>query len=171
MLQVFPQLLKMDVPIDIVTDQTSAHDPLSYVPIGIEFDQAAPLQKISQRSSHFALKRRWQNMCRRWLALWIRVLRFLITVTQLGMKHVRVALIVPLLFLVLCPHISDHYFVKAKDHLDGWHSEDPEDIYKTDKAVLDLFPENQALHRSDNNGARKSSLPRIAGTNLLVGIW
>ena len=39
--EVFPQLLKMDVPIDIVTDQTSAHDPLSYVPIGVEFDQAA----------------------------------------------------------------------------------------------------------------------------------
>ena len=25
-------------PIDIVTDQTSAHDPLSYLPIGVEFD-------------------------------------------------------------------------------------------------------------------------------------
>ena len=39
--EVFPQLLKMDVPIDIVTDQTSAHDPLSYVPIGVDFDHAA----------------------------------------------------------------------------------------------------------------------------------
>ena len=27
-----------DAPIDIVTDQTSAHDPLSYLPIGVEFD-------------------------------------------------------------------------------------------------------------------------------------
>ena len=33
-----PQLLEMGAPIDIVTDQTSAHDPLSYLPVGISFD-------------------------------------------------------------------------------------------------------------------------------------
>src|SRR5690348_3590073 len=35
---VLPQLLANGAPIDIVTDQTSAHDPLSYLPIGVEFD-------------------------------------------------------------------------------------------------------------------------------------
>jgi len=34
-----PELLRRGVPVDIVTDQTSAHDPLSYLPLGIEFDQ------------------------------------------------------------------------------------------------------------------------------------
>src|SRR5215468_9899261 len=34
-----PQFLAHDAPIDIVTDQTSAHDPLSYLPIGVEFDE------------------------------------------------------------------------------------------------------------------------------------
>src|SRR5881398_2926132 len=33
---VFPELLRRGVEIDIVTDQTSAHDPLSYLPEGIE---------------------------------------------------------------------------------------------------------------------------------------
>ncbi len=33
---VVPELLRRGVPIDIVTDQTSAHDPLSYVPEGID---------------------------------------------------------------------------------------------------------------------------------------
>jgi urocanate hydratase len=33
--EVFPELLRRAVPIDIVTDQTSAHDPLSYLPEGI----------------------------------------------------------------------------------------------------------------------------------------
>ena len=33
-----PQLLEMDAPIDIVTDQTSAHDPLFYLPAGVAFD-------------------------------------------------------------------------------------------------------------------------------------
>ena len=32
---VFPELLARGVPIDIVTDQTSAHDPLSYLPEGV----------------------------------------------------------------------------------------------------------------------------------------
>ena len=33
--EIFPQLLAIEAPIDIVTDQTSAHDPLSYLPIGV----------------------------------------------------------------------------------------------------------------------------------------
>jgi urocanate hydratase len=41
--EVFPKLLSMDVPIDIVTDQTSAHDPLSYIPIGVAYEDAAQL--------------------------------------------------------------------------------------------------------------------------------
>jgi urocanate hydratase len=35
-----PELLRRGVPIDIVTDQTSAHDPLSYVPEGVDPDDA-----------------------------------------------------------------------------------------------------------------------------------
>ena len=36
--ELVPALLAMDAPIDIVTDQTSAHDPLAYLPTGVEFD-------------------------------------------------------------------------------------------------------------------------------------
>jgi urocanate hydratase len=36
--EMVPALLEMKAPIDIVTDQTSAHDPLSYLPIGISFE-------------------------------------------------------------------------------------------------------------------------------------
>ena len=35
--EAFPQLLETGAPIDIVTDQTSAHDPLSYLPAGVAF--------------------------------------------------------------------------------------------------------------------------------------
>ena len=35
---VFPELLRRNVAIDIVTDQTSAHDPLSYLPEGVDLD-------------------------------------------------------------------------------------------------------------------------------------
>jgi urocanate hydratase len=33
---VFPELLRRGVEVDVVTDQTSAHDPLSYLPVGVE---------------------------------------------------------------------------------------------------------------------------------------
>ena len=33
-----PQLLELSAPIDVVTDQTSAHDPLSYLPSGVAFE-------------------------------------------------------------------------------------------------------------------------------------
>ncbi|MGZ4452494.1 MAG: urocanate hydratase, partial [Nocardioides sp.] len=37
--EVFPALLERKAPIDIVTDQTSAHDPLSYLPAGVPFEE------------------------------------------------------------------------------------------------------------------------------------
>ena len=37
---ILPELLRRDVPIDIVTDQTSAHDPLFYIPEDIDFADA-----------------------------------------------------------------------------------------------------------------------------------
>ncbi len=39
--EVFPELVRRGVPIDIVTDQTSAHDPLSYLPEGIALEEWA----------------------------------------------------------------------------------------------------------------------------------
>ena len=36
--ELLPRLLEMKAPIDVVTDQTSAHDPLSYLPIGVSYD-------------------------------------------------------------------------------------------------------------------------------------
>jgi urocanate hydratase len=36
--EVVPELLRRGVAIDVVTDQTSAHDPLAYLPLGVEMD-------------------------------------------------------------------------------------------------------------------------------------
>ena len=43
--EVYPQLLAMNAPIDIVTDQTSAHDPLSYIPAGLSMAEADELRR------------------------------------------------------------------------------------------------------------------------------
>ena len=37
--EMLPRLLEMEAPIDIVTDQTSAHDPLAYLPVGVPFEE------------------------------------------------------------------------------------------------------------------------------------
>ena len=42
--ELVPQLLEMGAPIDIVTDQTSAHDPLTYLPRGVRFEDMAALR-------------------------------------------------------------------------------------------------------------------------------
>ncbi|MGH3322426.1 MAG: urocanate hydratase [Streptosporangiaceae bacterium] len=38
---VLPRMLRDRAPIDVVTDQTSAHDPLTYLPLGVDFDDMA----------------------------------------------------------------------------------------------------------------------------------
>ncbi|MGO9558452.1 MAG: urocanate hydratase [Acidimicrobiales bacterium] len=43
--ELVPALAASDVPIDIVTDQTSAHDPTTYIPAGLSLDQAAELRE------------------------------------------------------------------------------------------------------------------------------
>ena len=42
-----PKLLDMDFPADIVTDQTSAHDPLSYVPADLTPEATAELARTN----------------------------------------------------------------------------------------------------------------------------
>ena len=37
--EVFPEMRRREIPIDIVTDQTSAHDPLAYLPAGTPVEQ------------------------------------------------------------------------------------------------------------------------------------
>jgi urocanate hydratase len=41
---IVPQLLAMGAPINVVTDQTSAHDPLTYLPKGVAFEDMAALR-------------------------------------------------------------------------------------------------------------------------------
>ncbi|HVF03763.1 MAG TPA: urocanate hydratase [Frankiaceae bacterium] len=45
--ELFPEILRRGVPVDVVTDQTSAHDALDgYVPAGMSLDEAAELRRV-----------------------------------------------------------------------------------------------------------------------------
>jgi len=43
--EIVPELAKADFPADIVTDQTSAHEPATYIPIGLSLEEAAELRQ------------------------------------------------------------------------------------------------------------------------------
>ena len=64
---VFPELLRRGAPIDIVTDQTSAHDPLAYLPSGHRFEDWAEARDAA-RTSSTARASRWPATSRRWSA-------------------------------------------------------------------------------------------------------
>src|SRR4051794_12074254 len=57
--EVFPELLRRGAPIDVVTDQTSAHDPLAYVPRGVAFEDWA-----DERNKPGATERARESMAR-----------------------------------------------------------------------------------------------------------
>jgi len=43
--EIYPKLVKMGIIPDVVTDQTPAHDPLSYIPLGLSLEEANELRK------------------------------------------------------------------------------------------------------------------------------
>ena len=58
---VFEELLRRDVPIDIVTDQTSAHDPFYYIPEGVELEDA---REYAERNPAEFSKRAKESMAK-----------------------------------------------------------------------------------------------------------
>jgi len=59
--EVVPELAARGVPIELVTDQTSAHDPLSYIPAGLDLDEAADLRR--ERPDEY-VRRSFESMAR-----------------------------------------------------------------------------------------------------------
>src|SRR5438067_2977951 len=59
--EILPEMLRREAPIDIVTDQTSAHDPLSYLPIGIDFDD---MKKMADKDPVYFTEQAQQSMAK-----------------------------------------------------------------------------------------------------------
>ncbi|MGW6919137.1 urocanate hydratase [Kitasatospora sp. NPDC054939] len=146
--ELFPQLLAMDAPIDIVTDQTSAHDPLSYLPIGVAFDDMATY--AAEKPAEFTQRSR-ESMAKHVEAMvgfqdrGAEVFDYGNSIrgeAQLAGYDRAFA------FPGFVPAYIRPLFCEGKGPF-RWAalSGDPQDIHKTDKAVLDLFPENESLHR------------------------
>ncbi|MEU8611617.1 urocanate hydratase [Actinoplanes sp. NPDC048791] len=146
--EVFPELLRRGVAIDIVTDQTSAHDPLSYVPIGIDPGDAADY--AAAKPEEFTDRAR-ESMARHveamvgFLDAGAEVFDYGNSIrgeAQLGGYDRAFA------FPGFVPAYIRPLFAEGKGPF-RWAalSGDPADIAATDRAVLELFPDNEPLAR------------------------
>jgi len=145
---VFPALLARRAPIDIVTDQTSAHDPLTYLPRGVAFEDMAALRAEDPEG----FTRRARESMAAHVAAMVGFLDEGAEVFDYGNSIRGEAQLAgyerAFAFPGFVPAYIRPLFCEGKGPF-RWAalSGDPKDIAATDQAILDLFPQNEALGR------------------------
>jgi urocanate hydratase len=144
--EVFPLMLAMGAEIDIVTDQTSAHDPLAYLPIGIGFDEWDQARKADPAGF---IERSRSSMATQVEAM-VGFQRAGAEVFDYG-NNIRTeartaGYAEAFSFPGFVPAYIRPLFSEGKGPF-RWAalSGDPADIYATDRAILEMFPENESL--------------------------
>ena len=166
---IFPQLLKHHAPIDIVTDQTSAHDPLSYLPRGVDFEDMAALR--AEDPAGFTARAR-DSMAEQVSAM-VGFLDAGAEVFDYGNSIRGEAQLAgydrAFEFPGFVPAYIRPLFCEGKGPF-RWAalSGDPADIAATDRAILDLFPQNEALARWIRLARGEGALPGPPGADLLA---
>ncbi|WAA66440.1 urocanate hydratase [Microbacterium oxydans] len=146
--EVFPELLRRGVPIDIVTDQTSAHDPLAYLPLGTA---VADWKAEAERDPEDFTRRSRESMAAH-VAAMVSFQDAGAAVFDYGNSIRAEAQLGGFDRAFAFPGFVPAYIRPQFEEGRGpfrWAalSGDPEDIYKTDRAIAELFPEDAALHR------------------------
>ena len=146
---VYPELVRRGIIPDMVTDQTSAHDALNgYIPAGLTQSEADDLrahdpQEYERRSkeSMVAHVRAMLDMQKQGAIVFDYGNNLRGQALAAGETHA-------LDFPGFVPAYIRPLFCRGKGPF-RWValSGDPEDIYRTDEAILNLFPENIALRR------------------------
>ncbi|OON73000.1 urocanate hydratase [Streptomyces tsukubensis] len=146
--ELLPRMLAEGAPIDIVTDQTSAHDPLSYLPIGIDFADMATY--AAEKPADFTTRSR-ESMAKHVEAM-VGFMDAGAEVFDYGNSIRGEAQLVgydrAFAFPGFVPAYIRPLFCEGKGPF-RWAalSGEASDIHKTDKAILDLFPQNESLRR------------------------
>ncbi|WP_067930723.1 urocanate hydratase [Alicyclobacillus kakegawensis] len=147
--EVLPELVRRGVVPDFVTDQTSAHDPLNgYVPAGLSLADAVGLRH-SQPQEY--IRRAKASMAAHVRAM-LELQKLGSTVFDYGNNIRQVAydegVTDAFAFPGFVPAYIRDLFCEGKGPF-RWAalSGNPEDIYKTDELVLQLFPEDEHLRR------------------------
>jgi urocanate hydratase len=145
---VVPHLLAIGAEVDIVTDQTSAHDPLAYVPSGVGVDEMADLRVKDPQD----LARRARESMARHVEAMVGFLDNGAEVFDYG-NSIRAEAKTggcerAFDFPGFVPAYIRPMFCEGRGPF-RWAalSGDPKDIAATDKAVLEEFPDNESLAR------------------------
>ncbi|WP_433889792.1 urocanate hydratase [Streptomyces sp. CA-111067] len=143
-----PRLLAMDAPIDIATDQTSAHDPLAYLPLGVEHADMADY--AAAKPAEFTERAR-ESMAKHVEAM-VGFQDAGAEVFDYGNSIRGEAKLYgydrAFAFPGFVPAYIRPLFCEGRGPF-RWAalSGEASDIHKTDQAILDLFPENESLAR------------------------
>lgn len=145
---IFAELLRREVEVDIVTDQTSAHDPLSYLPEGIDLGD---WHDYAEKKPEEFTDRARQSMAKQVEAM-VGFMDQGAEVFDYGNSIRGEAALGGYSRAFAFPGFVPAYirplFCEGKGPF-RWAalSGDPRDIARTDRAVLELFPDNEPLHR------------------------
>ncbi|MFI0526625.1 MAG: urocanate hydratase [Ilumatobacteraceae bacterium] len=143
-----PQLLEMDFPADIVTDQTSAHDPLSYVPVDLTPEATAEMARTNPQE---LIRRSRESMamhCRAMVGFMDKGSEVFDYGNSLRTEAKLGGFERAFDYPGFLPAYIRPLFCEGKGPF-RWValSGDPADIAATDKAVLEEFPDDEGLHR------------------------
>jgi urocanate hydratase len=147
--EVFPELLRRGVRPDIVTDQTSAHDPLhGYCPAGWTVAEWRAKQESDPAAVEAAARHSMRAHVEAMVGFWnagVPTLDYGNNIRQVAKEE---GFENAFAFPGFVPAYIRPLFCKGIGPF-RWCalSGDPEDIRKTDAAMKRLFPENQHLHR------------------------
>jgi urocanate hydratase len=147
--EIFEEILKSDFHPQLVTDQTSAHDPLNgYIPVGFSLSQATELRKGEPKKYVELAKQSMAQQVRAMLGFHARGIptfdygnNIRAMAQDTGVSNAfDFKGFVPLYIRPLfCEGMGPFRWVAL--------SGDPEDIYKTDAKAKELFPDKIHLHR------------------------
>ena len=147
---IYPELIRRGVRPDMVTDQTSAHDPLNgYVPNGMSYAQALKLRENDperyKREAWRAIGEHVQAMLG-FHSQGIPTFDYGNNIRAQAHEHAGVARAFD--FPGFVPAYIRPLFFEGKGPF-RWValSGDPKDLYETDRVILELFPEDRALAR------------------------
>jgi len=147
--EVLPEIVRRGVQVDVITDQTSAHDPLNgYIPQGLSLSEAAELRK---RDPEHYVRRSTASMVTHVNAM-LALQRAGAVAFDYGNNIRRFAFDAGCADAFLIPGFVPEYIRPLFCTGQGpfrWValSGDPRDIDRTDRLALELFPHNEILTR------------------------
>ncbi len=146
--EALPELLDAGVAIDVVTDQTSAHDPLSYVPAAMSLDEAARLRERDHDAYVAAARASMARHCKAMVGYQARGAEVFDYGNSLRAEAQKGGYEDAFAYPGFVPAYIRPQFCEGRGPF-RWValSGDPQDIAVTDAALLELFADHASLHR------------------------